>query len=199
VVLDYRPGWLAPAEADALLQALNSEIPWEQHHVRLFGRTLPAPRLSCWIGDPDAAYTYSAVRFEPRPWTPQLAALRDRLNAALGAGFNSVLANRYRNGADGMGWHSDDEPELGPQPLIASLSLGAPRRFLLRERGGPWRGEILLEHGSLLRMAGASQARTQHSLPKTARPVAERLNLTFRRIAAPSPPPRRRSRQAGAG
>lgn len=199
MVLDYRPGWLAPAEADALLPALSREIPWEQHHVRLFGRTLPAPRLSCWIGDPDAAYTYSAVRFEPRPWTPQLAALRDRLNAAFGASFNSVLANRYRNGADGMGWHSDDEPELGPQPLIASLSLGAPRRFLLRERGGPWRGEILLEHGSLLRMAGASQARTQHSLPKTARPVAERLNLTFRRIAAPSPPPRRRSRQAGAG
>lgn len=199
MVLDYRPGWLAPAEADVLLPALSSEIPWEQHHVRLFGRTLPAPRLSCWIGDPDAAYTYSAVRFEPRPWTPQLAALRDRLNVAFGAGFNSVLANRYRNGADGMGWHSDDEPELGPQPLIASLSLGAPRRFLLRERGGPWRGEILLEHGSLLRMAGASQARTQHSLPKTARPVAERLNLTFRQIAAPSPPPRRRSRQAGAG
>ena len=198
-MLDYHPGWLTPAEADALLQSLNSEIPWEQHHVRLFGRTLQAPRLSCWIGDPEAAYTYSAVRFEPRPWTPQLAALRDRLNAEFAAGFNSVLANRYRSGADGMGWHSDDEPELGPQPLIASLSLGAARRFLLRERGGPWRGELLLEHGSLLRMAGASQARTQHSLPKTARPVAERLNLTFRRIAAPSPPPRRRSRQAGAG
>lgn len=198
-MLDYHPGWLTPAEADALLQSLNSEIPWEQHHVRLFGRTLPAPRLSCWIGDPEAAYTYSAVRFEPRPWTPQLAALRDRLNAEFAAGFNSVLANRYRSGADGMGWHSDDEPELGPQPQIASLSLGAARRFLLRERGGPWRGELLLEHGSLLRMAGASQARTRHSLPKTARPVAERLNLTFRRIAAPSPPPRRRSRQAGAG
>ena len=199
MVLDYHPGWLAPAEADALLQALASEIPWEQHHVRLFGRTLPAPRLSCWIGDPGAAYTYSAVRFEPRPWTPQLAALRDRLNAAFGAGFNSVLANRYRNGADGMGWHSDDEPELGLQPRIASLSLGAPRRFLLRERGGPWRGERLLEHGSLLWMAGDSQARTQHSLPKTARPVGERLNLTFRRIAGSSPPPRPRSRRAGAG
>ena len=180
--LRWAPSWLNQTEADAAFARLLGEIRWEQHRVRLFGRELPAPRLSCWIGDPGAAYTYSAVRFEPRPWTPALAALRDRLNDLLGAGFNSVLANRYRNGQDSMGWHADDEPELGPQPLIASLSLGAPRRFLLRSRDRQQRAELLLTHGSLLVMEGNTQARTQHALPKTTRPVGERINLTFRRI-----------------
>lgn len=197
--LAFVPEWLGADQADALLRLLQRELPWSVHRIRMFGREVDSPRLSAWIGDVGTVYRYSGADFTPCPWNAALSVLRARLQEELGVPFNSVLANLYRDGRDAMGWHSDDEPELGPQPLIASLSLGAPRRFLLRERGGPWRGEILLEHGSLLRMAGASQARTQHSLPKTARPVAERLNLTFRRIAAPSPPPRRRSRQAGAG
>ncbi len=192
--LRWQADFLSCAEADALLARLMEEIAWEQHHVRLFGRVLPAPRLSCWIGDSGASYTYSAMRFEPRCWTPTLGVLRDRLNDLLGAGFNSVLANRYRSGADGMGWHADDEPELGPQPLIASLSLGASRRFLLRSRDRSRRAELLLSHGSLLVMDGDTQSLTQHSLPKTARAVGERINLTFRRILAPAAQPTRQAR-----
>ena len=182
--LRWFPRWLDADSADRLLAQLIEEVPWEQHQVRLFGRSLPAPRLSCWIGDPDAVYRYSGTRFAPRPWTPATAELRDLLQRRLGLCFNSVLANRYRNGADGMGWHADDEPELGPRPVIASLSLGAARRFVLRSRDGAQRGELLLGHGSLLLMEGDTQARTQHALPKTARPVGERINLTFRRILA---------------
>ncbi|HBK45083.1 MAG TPA: alpha-ketoglutarate-dependent dioxygenase AlkB, partial [Xanthomonadaceae bacterium] len=103
--------------------------------------------------------------------------------AATGADFNSVLANRYRDGRDAMGWHSDDEPELGPQPLIASLSLGAARRFAFRHRSDPaLRLALTLGHGDLLLMAGATQSHYRHALPRTARPVGERVNLTFRRI-----------------
>jgi alkylated DNA repair dioxygenase AlkB len=178
----WSPAFLPTVDADALLLRLRTEIPWEQHRLRLFGRELAAPRLCCWIGDPGAAYTYSGTRFEPRSWTPSLAALRVRLNAVLGTQFNSVLANRYRDGRDSMGWHADDEPELGARPLIASLSLGAPRRFLLRSRDQRQRAELLLTHGGLLVMQGETQARTQHSLPKSARVPNERINLTFRRI-----------------
>jgi alkylated DNA repair dioxygenase AlkB len=184
--LRIAPGFLAAREADAALDQLRASIGWEQHRIRLFGREHPAPRLSCWIGDPGARYTYSRTRFEPRPWTPVLAGLRDRVAGACGARFNSVLANLYRDGADGMGWHADDEPELGPEPVIASLSLGAARRFLLRQRGGTQRLGLELPHGSLLVMAGATQARYQHALPKTRRPVTARLNLTFRWIAPPA-------------
>lgn len=176
-------GWLAPAEAGALHARLLREVPWEVHRVRLFGRELPSPRLSCWIGDAGAVYRYSGSRFEPHPWLPELAALRDRLQAELGRPFNSVLANRYRGGADAMGWHSDDEPELGPEPVIASLSLGATRRFLLRHRRDPaLRLALDLEPGSLLLMEGPTQRHWRHALPRTARPVGERINLTFRHV-----------------
>ena len=180
-LLRFAPDFLATAEADALLHELHAAIPWEQHHVRLFGRTLPAPRLSCWIGDRDAAYTYSRVRFAPRPWPAALAALRARLETCCAARFNSVLANLYRDGRDAMGWHSDDEPELGAAPLIASLSLGAPRRFLLRARSGATRSTVLtLSHGSLLLMGGACQRLYRHAVPRTRAAVAPRINLTFR-------------------
>lgn len=183
--LRWWPEFIGQDEAAGLHQQLRREIPWEQHRVRIFGRELPAPRLSCWVGDACAVYRYSGMRFAPNPWTPTLSTLRARLSDLLGTRFNSVLANRYRNGADGMGWHADNEPELGPQPLIASLSFGAPRRFLLRTQDRSQRAELLLGHGSLLVMEGDMQARTQHSLPKTARPIGERINLTFRQILAP--------------
>ena len=151
-------GWLDPGVASALMERLLREVPWEVHRIRMFGREVASPRLSCWIGDADAAYRYSGSRFEPRPWLPALAALRERLASELEHPFNSVLANRYRSGADAMGWHADDEPELGPEPLIASVSLGATRRFLLRHRHDPARRLSLdLEPGSLLLMAGRTQ------------------------------------------
>lgn len=179
--------WLAPGAADALLADLRSAIPWETHRIRLFGREVASPRLSCWIGDPGADYTYSRTRFAPHAWPAALAALRPQVEVACSARFNSVLANLYRDGDDAMGWHSDDEPELGAQPVIASLSLGAERSFRLRPRVA--KGErataagilrLSLPHGSLLRMAGDTQQRYRHDLPRSRAVTGARLNLTFR-------------------
>jgi alkylated DNA repair dioxygenase AlkB len=153
--------------------------------VRIFGREIASPRLSCWIGDAEAVYTYSGTRFEPRAWTSALAELRDAVSAQCGEIYNSVLCNLYRDGRDAMGWHSDSEPELGPAPVIASLSFGAARRFRLRhKRDRALRLELDLASGSLLLMAGATQRNYRHDLPRTVRPVAPRINLTFRRIFA---------------
>jgi alkylated DNA repair dioxygenase AlkB len=179
----YLAQWIDPVDARAIFDAVRSEIAWETHRIRLFGREIDAPRQSCWIGDPGTDYTYSRTRFAPRSWTPTLTALRRRLREELGVDFNSVLANRYRDGRDSMGWHSDDEPELGTQPVIASLSFGAVRRFDLRHRNdATQRHAIDLESGSLLLMQGETQRHWQHALPRTAKPCGERINLTFRVI-----------------
>ena len=121
--LRFAPAWLAADEADALLAQLRQDIPWECHRIRMFGREVDSPRLSSWIGDPGAVYTYSRTRFVPHPWPASLRPLRERLSQALGVAFNSVLANLYRDGRDRMGWHSDDEPELGPRPVDARINL----------------------------------------------------------------------------
>ena len=169
--------------AQRWFEQLFSEIAWERHRLKLFGREIDAPRLSCWIGDPDAVYRYSGVRFVPHAWTPACAQLRDAVMALCGENYNSVLCNLYRSGRDSMGWHSDNEPELGPQPIIASLSFGASRRFRLRHRRDPaLRLELELATGSLLLMAGTTQRNYRHDLPKTVRAVGARINLTFRRI-----------------
>jgi alkylated DNA repair dioxygenase AlkB len=178
----YAPHYLASAEAEAAAQDLLREIPWAQRSLRMFGREIPEPRLVAWLGDPEAVYSYSGRRNTPLAWTPRARALRDALAAELGNAFNGVLANLYRNERDGMGYHADDEPELGPQPLIASLSFGAPRRFVVRARRGEARHELLLGHGSLLVMGGTLQKEFVHALPKQRAPAAQRINLTFRRI-----------------
>lgn len=182
--VEWLPGWLPAPEAGALRQALLDEVAWEVHRIRVFGREVDSPRLSCWIGDADARYRYSGTDFVPHAWPPSLAGLPERLALTAGGSFNSVLLNRYRDGRDAMGWHSDDEPELGVRPLIASLSLGAPRRFVFRHRlDRSLKRELVLGHGDLLLMAGDTQRLYHHALPRTARPVGERINLTFRRIA----------------
>ncbi|MFC3813474.1 alpha-ketoglutarate-dependent dioxygenase AlkB family protein [Lysobacter sp. GCM10012299] len=175
--------WLDLGQADALFAALHEQVAWEVHRIRLFGREVDSPRLSCWIGDPGTGYRYSGVRFEPRPWPAALKPVRERLSGELGLDFNSVLANLYRDGHDAMGWHSDAEPELGPAPVIASVSLGAVRRFALKSRAQPHQRLALeLPHGSLLVMSGATQRNYRHALPRTARPIGARINLTFRQI-----------------
>ncbi len=182
-LLDWYPGWLAPGDAEVLFTALLDALPWSCHHLRIFGRIVAAPRLSCWIGDPGTAYAYSGTRFEPHPWPGALLPVRDAASRVAGAQFNSVLANLYRDGRDGMGWHSDDERELGPEPVIASVSLGATRRFSFRHRTQARVGLTLpLPAGSLLLMRGTTQQHYRHALPKTARPAGPRINLTFRRI-----------------
>lgn len=178
----YAPAFLPPAQADALFSALVHAVPWQQPQLFIHGRQVPTPRLCCWMGDPGAAYRYSRTRFLPEPWISPVWGLKAAVEARTGAVFNSVLLNYYRDGRDAMGWHSDDEPELGPQPVIASVSLGGARRFLLRAASGGKSSGIELAHGSLLLMRGETQKNYRHSLPRTAKPVDGRINLTFRNI-----------------
>ncbi len=186
----YLPDFLGRDEADTLLEELLGQLRWSQESVAMFGRRTPVPRLLTWIADPGRHYAYSGIEHAPEPWPARLLELRRRLEAFTHASFAGVLANRYCSGADCVGWHGDDEAELGPDPLIASISLGAERRFVFRRReGGRWRRvELLPAHGSLLLMWGRSQRDWQHALPRTRRPVGERVNLTFRRLAADAGP-----------
>ncbi|HZF54610.1 MAG TPA: alpha-ketoglutarate-dependent dioxygenase AlkB [Polyangiaceae bacterium] len=181
-LLLYYESWLSPAEARDVFEELRRETPWKSESIRIAGKLIPVPRLTAWFGDPEAVYTYSGVRNEPSPWTPRLADLRERASAAASASLNSVLLNYYRNGRDSMGWHADDERELGRNPVIASLSLGAPRRFLLRHEKKRGKSvSLVLGHGSLLVMAGATQHHYRHAVPKED-DSGERINLTFRRV-----------------
>ena len=151
----------------------------------LFGRRVAQPRLSLWMGDADAVYRYSGRTFEPRPWNEPVARLRDRVERTVGRPFNSVLINLYRHGGDSMGYHADDEPELGPEPVIASVSVGAARRFVLRprkEKGSTGARELLLTSGSLLVMREGVQRAWVHGVPRDRSVTAARLNLTFRSV-----------------
>lgn len=183
----YIPAFWPPGCADALMTALQDEVPWQVHPVRMFGREIPSPRQSGWFGDPGTDYRYSGVSHPPMPWTPTLTGIRRDIEQRLDIVVNSVLANRYRDGADCMGWHSDDEPELGARPVIVSASFGASRRFALRHRRLPLRQSLWLEHGSVLIMAGDSQACWQHALPATRAACGPRINLTFRFIHHTAP------------
>jgi alkylated DNA repair dioxygenase AlkB len=178
------PDAFAAPEAWELFRELREGIDWRQEEVLVCGRRHAVPRLVAWHGDPGARYTYSGTPHEPLPWTPALERIRHRVQAIAVCEFNAALLNLYRGGRDGMGWHADDEPELGPEPVIASVSLGAVRRFCLRHRRRRGlRADLALPHGSLLLMSGATQRNWVHAVPKTAVPVGERINLTFRRIA----------------
>ena len=179
----YLPHWVDGLTADRWLQALIAETPWTQPQVRLYGRSFAVPRLVAWYGDAQADYRYSGLVHEPLPWTPLLAELRQRVEQQVGESLNGVLLNLYRDGQDAMGWHSDDEPELGPEPLVVSLNLGATRRFDLRRTGSSRIAHSLdLEHGSLLVMSGPTQHHWQHQIARTRKVLTPRLNLTFRQI-----------------
>jgi alkylated DNA repair dioxygenase AlkB len=177
------PAAFDTTEANGLFDDLHSGIDWQQEEILMFGRRVPVPRRVAWHGDPTASYTYSGTEHHPSPWTPALDRVRSRVAELTGVHFNAVLLNLYRDGRDGMGWHADDEPELGRNPVIASVSLGATRRFCLRHRRRrDLRLDVPLTHGSLLLMSGSTQHHWVHALPKTAVPVGERINLTFRRV-----------------
>ena len=181
------------AENERWFTALRDETRWRQEEIRLFGRKRRQPRLTAWHGDPGAAYSYSGIRLDPEPWTLDLLGVKARIEAISGARFNCVLLNYYRDGQDSMGWHSDDEPELGENPLIGSVSLGAARRFRMRHKADPrmqmaWN----LRGGSYLEMGGALQRHWRHCVPKMASKtgVGPRINLTFRRISPGATPSR---------
>jgi alkylated DNA repair dioxygenase AlkB len=178
------PAAFTPDEASRLFEALRAGVHWCQEEILIFGQRRLVPRQVAWHGDAGASYTYSGTDHQPAPWTPELEYIRRRVHELSGAAFNAVLLNLYRDGRDGMGWHADDEPELGRNPQIGSVSLGATRRFCLRHRRRKdLRVDLDLQHGSLLLMGGATQHHWVHALPKTQRAVGERINLTFRLVA----------------
>lgn len=161
-------------------------IAWRQDRINMFGRQVNLPRLTAWHGDDDRPYTFSGLTLHPAPWNTMLAWLRDALADVTGQRFNSVLLNWYRSGDDHMSWHADDEPELGRNPVIASVNFGATRRFLLRRTDDhAEKIELPLSHGSLLVMSGALQHHWQHSVPRQKRVADSRVNLTFRTICQP--------------
>jgi alkylated DNA repair dioxygenase AlkB len=169
-----------PISNAEVFERLLRETAWRHETIVVYGKRHLQPRLTAWHGE--AAYTYSGLRLAPLPMTPLLTQLRAAVETATGHRYNSVLLNYYRDGADSMGMHSDDEPELGPQPAIASLSYGATRSFVLRHKTTKRTLKFDLLDGNLLLMAGSLQRHWLHGINKTAKPTGPRLNLTFRYI-----------------
>jgi alkylated DNA repair dioxygenase AlkB len=180
----FYPQFFDSTESDRLLTQLRTEINWQQQAMKMYGKSINLPRLTAWYGDGGKAYTFSGIAFQPEPWLADLLVIKARIEHVVDTIFNSVLLNLYRSGQDGIGWHADNESELGTNPIIASISFGEMRRFQLRHRFDPQidKVEIPLNHGSLLVMQGNTQHCWQHQVPKTAKQISERINLTFRSI-----------------
>jgi alkylated DNA repair dioxygenase AlkB len=170
--------------SDRYFTNLLNEISWRQDQIRIFDRFIPLPRLTAWYGNPGQVYAYSGIQMDPLPWTPTLLDIKSRIEALAEVEFNSVLLNLYRCGRDSVAWHSDDEPELGQNPLIGSVSFGATRRFSFKHKFDKPQKPIQLDltHGSFLLMRGTTQHYWLHQIPKTKKPISERINLTFRVI-----------------
>ena len=184
-VIRFAEALFSPAENAHWFAALRDGTLWRQEEIRIFGQPRRSPRLTAWHGDAGAQYSYSGLTLRPRPWTDALLTIKQRAEAVSGVRFNSALLNYYRNGQDSMGWHSDDEPELGEAPLIGSVSFGASRRFQLRHKTvAGLRKTIDLPGGSYLEMGGAMQRHWRHCLPKVTSKAGAgpRINLTFRTI-----------------
>jgi len=190
-LLNYFPEVFPAAESKSLFEKLTENITWRQESIIIFGRKVLTPRLTAWYGDAGAVYKYSGVSFDPLPWTEELLFIKSKAEGLAGTIFNSVLLNLYRDGSDSMGWHSDDEPELGRDPIIASVNLGEARRFDLRLKTDHHQKlQILLEDGSVLVMKGELQHYWQHQIAKSAKVKGRRINLTFRTIKTLSTPNR---------
>lgn len=173
--------FLSPETADQYFNTLSNELEWRQDQIKMFGKLVAIPRLQNFMGDPGIRYRYSGLTLTASGWHPVVKKIKELAEAASNTEFNAVLINLYRDGQDSMGWHKDDEPELGPEPTIVSVSLGATRRFLLRA-ADKTQHELLLNSGSLLVMGPELQKHWQHSIPKTRKQIGPRINLTFRKI-----------------
>ena len=179
----YYPGFFERGKADELFARLRSETLWQQDSIRIFGKTCLQPRLTALYGNEGKAYAYSGINMQPHPWTPLMTYLKEQVEAVCHHHFTTVLVNQYRDGRDSMGWHSDNENALGCNPVIASLSFGAERRFDLKHNTDvSQKHSITLGHGSLLIMRGTTQHFWKHQLPKTTKIMSPRINLTFRTI-----------------
>lgn len=175
---------LGDLDASAVFADLLKNTPWESRTIKMFGKEFLQPRLVAWFGDPGRGYTYSGISMNINPWTSQLELLKSICEQKAGRAFNSLLINLYRSGEDKVSWHSDNEPELGKEPCIASLSLGATRRFKFRHLDSKDVVECSLAPGSLVVMSGLSQIKWEHEVPKEARVKGPRINLTFRYVDA---------------
>jgi alkylated DNA repair dioxygenase AlkB len=179
----YYPRFFDKKEADAIFAQLINDIPWQQDDIRVFGKIHPQPRLTALFGNEGKPYSYSNIKMQPHPWTLLLQKIKSLVESVSGTKFTTVLLNQYRDGKDSNGWHADNEKELGINPIIASVSFGAERVFQLKHNSiSGLKQNILLEHGSLLVMKGTTQHFWKHQIPKTAKPIGSRINLTFRVI-----------------
>ena len=168
-----------------IMAKLIDTIKWKQNIIKMYGKENPVPRLEAWYGNPGKSYAYSGIRMEPNPWTDELKEIKRSIEAEVEITFNSVLINYYRDGQDRVAWHSDDEKELGKNPVIGSVSFGAERTFKLRHKKykeNNLKQSIVLKNGSFLLMKGATQHHWMHEIPRTAKPIESRINLTFRVI-----------------
>jgi len=181
--IKYFPDLFSDQEASDLFNNLKNEIEWKQEKIKFYGKTHDLPRLTAWHGDPNKNYIYSGIKVHSVPWTPSLLQIKNKIETVSNVQFNSVLLNLYRSGDDGVSWHSDDEPELGVNPVIGSVSLGEPRPFQLKHKThNDIKQQIILEHGSYLLMDGETQHHWLHQIPKSKKRMSERINLTFRVI-----------------
>lgn len=181
----YFPNFFTSTKSTFLLDQLLKTIDWKQNTIKMYGKENPVPRLEAWYGDKGKSYAYSGIKMEPSAWTDDLILIKKSIEARAEVTFNSVLINYYRNGQDRVAWHSDDENELGRNPVIGSVSLGAERNFKLRHKNYKSNGQkeqIILKHGSFLLMEGTTQHFWMHEIPRTAKPIGPRINLTFRTI-----------------
>ena len=180
----YYPNFITPEQATNYLEQLKSEIPWRQEQMTFGDKQVPLPRLTSWHGDEGARYYYSGIHNDPQPWTPTLSALRLECDNLFGPGhFNSVLANYYRDGRDSISYHADNERDLVDNSVIATISLGTPRRFQLKSKNGTGEvKEVKVEHGSLLLMYGLCQKQWLHGIPKEKEIELPRISLTFRTV-----------------
>lgn len=182
-LIAFHPSFLDETEAETLFKSLISSVDWREESLWIAGQRRKVPRLIAWYADSDAEYRYSGELHQPQPWLPELEIIKQSLEASLGQSFNSVLCNLYRNGQDSVGWHADDEQELGKEPVIASLSLGASRTFQLKHKNKPnLRHKMSLSSGSLLVMQGTTQQFWLHQVPKEPKVSQARINLTFRHV-----------------
>lgn len=181
--ISYFPSFLTYNDASILFEHLSTKTPWQQDEITLFGKTHPQPRLTALYANNQNSYSYSGITMNPHAFSVELKQLKQAVERACQTTFTSCLLNYYRDGKDSNGWHSDDEKELGENPIIASVSLGAERFFHLRHKTDKTlKHKLLLEHGSLLLMQGATQHNWQHQIPKTSKNIGGRINLTFRVI-----------------
>lgn len=181
--LQYYPEFLNSDEANTMFLKFLQELKWEQHNIKIFGKSIPQPRLTALYAENTTPYSYSNLTLEPHLFPDELAALQKKITDLTGTNFTHCLTNLYRDGMDSMGWHADDEKELGKNPVIASLSLGAVRKFQMKHKiKKEHRFTLELAHGSLLIMQGTTQDFWKHQLPKTKKVHNSRINLTFRKI-----------------